>query len=159
MNTFLKSLVTASVVNLIGNSLGTIVALQHHLAAGLGSVPKSQSVLQDFLGLKGTALSAPLSFMLIQLVLTILLAFRAGPLRRIGIGGLIFFGFFYTLAQVGEPILLRQFSHGGFNFLQSLILLINIFSAAAMLILGVPVWRAKRAVRRTAVKYSGKVPQ
>src|ERR1041384_3583051 len=108
LNMSLKCLVTASVVNLIGNSLGTIVALQHHLAAGLGNVPNREGVLQDFLDLKGTALSASLSFMLIQLVLTVL-AFRSGSIGRIGIGGLIFFGFFYTLAQIGEPILLRQF--------------------------------------------------
>lgn len=158
MNPFRKWLVSASLVNLIGNSLGTIVALQQGLAAGLGNVPNSQSVLQDFLGLKGTALSAPLSFMLIQLVLTIL-ALQSGFPRKIGTGGLIFFGFFYTLAQAGEPILLRQFSPGGFDSLQFLILLINILSAAAMLLFGVPAWRTKRAMRRTVAKFPRNVPQ
>ena len=65
MNTSLKWLVTASIVNLAGNTLGTVIAVNRNLAAGFGSVPNGSSVLQDFLGLKGTALSGPLSFMLI----------------------------------------------------------------------------------------------
>ena len=144
MNTSLKWLVTSSFVNLFGNSLGTLIALQQNLAAELGSVPNAQDVLQDFLGLKGTALSAPLSFILIQLALTIL-TLQPGTPGRIGVGGLTFVGLFYTLAQAGEPIGLRQFSPGGFNFAQFIILLVNISSAVAMLILGIKTWRTMRA--------------
>ncbi len=82
MNTSLKWLVTASIVNVAGNTLGTVVAINRNLAAGLGSVPNSNSVLKDFLGLKGTALSGPLAFMLIQLVLTILAATRSHLANR-----------------------------------------------------------------------------
>ena len=144
MNTSLKWLVTSSFVNLIGNSLGTVIALQQNLAAELGSVPNAQDVLQDFLGLKGTALSAPLSFILIQFVLTIL-TLRPGTPGRIGVGGLTFVGLFYTLAQAGEPIVLRQFSPGGFDFAQFIILLMNISSAVAMFLLGIRAWRTMRA--------------
>lgn len=144
MNNSLRWLVTACIVNLLGNSLGTVVSLAQNLAAGLGSVPNSQSVLQDFLGFKGTALSAPLSFMLIELVL-VLLALQHGWLGKVGIGGLTFLGLFFTLAQVGEPIVLRQFQPGGFDLTQSVILLVNIVSAAAMLVLGIRAWRATRA--------------
>ena len=133
----------ASLSNLAGNSLGTFLALRHDLAAALGSVPNSQSVLQDFVGLKGTALSAPLSFIVIQLVLTLLLL-RPGLANRIGIGGLALEGLIYTLAQAGEPIVRRQFSPGGFDLAQSIVLLVNIASALAMLIFGVQAWRAKR---------------
>jgi hypothetical protein len=143
MNTSLKWLVTSSFVNLIGNSLGTVIALQQNLAAELGSVPNAQDVLQDFLGLKGTALSAPLSFILIQFVLTIL-TLRPGTPGRIGVGGLTFVGLFYTLAQAGEPIVLRQFSPGGFDFAQFIILLMNISSAVAMFLLGIRAWRTMR---------------
>ena len=87
----------ASLLNLLGNSLGMIVALQQSLAADWGGALNGQNVLGDFLGLKGTALSAPLSFMLIQLVLTIL-AMRSGLPARLGVGGLTFIGLFYTLA-------------------------------------------------------------
>lgn len=144
MSISLKRLVVASFVNLVSNSLGTVIALQQNLAAELGSVPNAQDVLQDFLGLKGTALSAPLSFILIQLALTIL-TLRPGTSGRIGVGGLTFVGLFYTLAQAGEPIVLRQFSPGGFDFAQFIILLVNISSAIAMLILGIRTWRTMRA--------------
>jgi hypothetical protein len=136
MNTSLNWLVTASVVNLVGNILGTVIAVQQNLAAELGSVPNAPDVLQDFLSFKGTALSAPLSFMLIQVVLT-LLALRPGPLGRIGVGALTFIGLFYTLAQAGEPILLRQFQAGGFDVVQFVILLVNILSAIMMLLMGI----------------------
>ena len=150
MNTSLKWLVTASIVNVAGNTLGTVVAINRNLAAGLGSVPNSNSVLKDFLGLKGTALSGPLAFMLIQLVLTIL-ALRPGLTWQIGIGGLTFLGLFYTLAQIGEPIVLRQFSPGGFDITQSFILLVNIISAVGMLVFGIMAWRAMRTVHRVTV--------
>lgn len=144
MHNSLRWLSMASLLNLLGNSLGTIVALQQSLAADWGGALNGQNVLGDFLGLKGTALSAPLSFMLIQLVLTIL-AMRSGVPARFAVGGLTFIGLFYTLAQIGEPIVWRQFSPGGFDLMQSLILLVNILSAIAMLVFGILAWRTGRA--------------
>ena len=87
-----------------------------------------------------TALSAPLSFMLIQFVIT-WLALRPGRAGRVGVGALTFFGLFYTLAQAGEPILLRQFQAGGFDVVQFVILLVNILSATMMLLMGIRTWR------------------
>ena len=144
MSNSLKSLITASIVNLLGNSLGAIISLAQNLAADWGGSLNGQDVLRDFLGLKGTALSAPLSFMLIQLVIT-WLASRHERMGKFGVGGLTFIGLFYTLAQIGEPIVLRQFQPGGFDLLQFSILLVNIVSAIAMLALGIQVWRAGRA--------------
>ena len=145
-----KWLITASIVNLLANALGTIVSLQRNLAADWGGSLNGQDVLRDFVGLKGTALSAPLSFMLVQLFLT-WLAQRPGGSGTIGIGGLIFIGLFYTLAQAGEPILLRQFQAGGFDFVQSLVLLVNLLSAIAMLVMGVKALWTKRASRLVQV--------
>jgi hypothetical protein len=143
MHTSLKWLVTASLVNLVGNSLGAVISLGQNLAADWGGTLNGQDVLRDFLGFKGTALSAPLSFMLIQLVI-ILLALRPGRLGKVGVGGLIFIGLFYTLAQVGEPIVLRLFHPGGFDLLQFLVLMLNIISAIAMLVMGIRAWRTMR---------------
>jgi hypothetical protein len=140
----LKWLTMASILNLLGNSLGTIVALQQGLAADWGGSLNGQDVLRDFLGFKGTALSAPLSFMVTQLVIT-LLALRPGRLGKVGVGGLTFIGLFYTLAQMGEPIVLRQFRPGGFDLTQFIILVVNIASAIAMLIFGILTWRTTRA--------------
>ena len=144
MNISLKWLITASILNLVGNSLGALISLGQNLAADWGGSLNGQDVLRDFLGFKGTALSAPLSFMLIQLVIT-LLALRPERLGKAGVGGLTFIGLFYTLAQLGEPIVMRQFHPGGFDLTQFIILLVNIASALAMLIFGIKAWRTKRA--------------
>jgi hypothetical protein len=143
MNTSSKWLITASVLNLVGNGLGAVISLGRNLAADWGGSLNGQDVLRDFLGFKGAALSAPLSFMLIQLVIT-LLALGPGRLGKIGVGGLTFIGLFYTLAQIGEPILLRQFQPGGFDLLQFLVLLLNIASAIAMLVMGMRAWKSRR---------------
>lgn len=144
MNISLKWLITTSLVNLIGNSLGAVISLGQNLAADWGGSLNGQDVLQDFLGFKGTALSAPLSFMLIQLVITSL-ALRPGRLGKAGVGGLTFIGLFYTLAQAGEPIVWRQLGPGGFDMVQFLVLLVNILSAIAMLVFGIQAWRTMRA--------------
>ena len=149
MNASLKWLVTASLVNLVGNSLGTVIALQQNLAADWGGSLNGQDVLRDFLGFKGTALSAPLSFMLIQLLITGL-ALRPGRLGAIGVGVLAFIGLFYTLAQAGEPIVLRQFQAGGFDPAQFSVLLVNIASAIAMLVFGIRAWKAMRTTKPIA---------
>jgi len=150
MNTSLKWLIIASLVNLLGNSLGAVISLGQNMAADWGGSLNGQDVLRDFLGLKGTALSAPLSFMLIQLVI-ILLVLRPGRLGKVGVGGLTFIALFYALAQIGEPIVLRQFRPGGFDLVQSLVLLLNIASAIAMLVLGIRAWRSRPVSQSVAV--------
>jgi hypothetical protein len=150
MHTSLKWLITASLVNLVGNSLGAVISLGQNLAADWGGSLNGQDVLRDFLGFKGTALSAPLSFMLIQLVIT-LFALRPGRLGKVGVGGLTFIGLFYTLAQIGEPIVLRQFKVGDFDLMQSLTLLRNTGSAIAMLILGIRAGRSRQTPEAVAM--------
>jgi hypothetical protein len=59
MTNSLKWLVLASVTNLVGNVLGTILALQHNLTGDFGGWLNGQNILRDFLTFKGTALSAP----------------------------------------------------------------------------------------------------
>jgi hypothetical protein len=54
-------------------------------------------------------------------------------------------GLFYTLAQIGEPIVLRLIRPGGFDLVQFLILLMNMLFAIAMLVLGILAWRKERA--------------
>ena len=120
MTNSLKWLVLASVTNLVGNVLGTILALQHNLTGDFGGWLNGQNILRDFLTFKGTALSAPLPFLLIQLGLTIL-ALRPGRSGRIGVGGLLFVGALYTIAQLGEPIVLRVWSPSGFDPAQAVV--------------------------------------
>jgi len=144
MTNSLKWLVLASLANLVGNSLGTMLALQYDLTGDFGGLLNGQDVLRDFLTFKGTALSAPLPFLLIQLGLTIL-ALQPGRSGRIGVGGLTFVGAFYTIAQLGEPIVFRVWSPGGFDPAQAIVLFMNVASAIAMLVLGIRAWRTMRA--------------
>ena len=143
MSNSLKWLVLASLTNLVGNTFGAMLALQHNLAGDFGGFLNGQDVLRDFLGLKGTALSAPLSFMLIQLGLTIL-TLRPGRSGRVGVGGLAFVGLFYTLAQAGEPIGLQLLRPGAFDLAQFIVFLVNLASAIAMLVFGIIAWRKMR---------------
>jgi len=144
MTNSLKWLVLASLANLVGNSLGTMLALQYDLTGDFGGLLNGQDVLRDFLTFKGTALSAPLPFLLIQLGLTIL-ALQPGRSGRIGVGGLTFVGAFYTVAQLGEPIVFRVWSPGGFDPAQAVVLFVNVASAIAMFVLGIRAWRTMRA--------------
>ena len=77
IKTSLKWLITPSFINLVGNLLGTAIALQQNLAADWGGYLDGRDVLRDFLGFKRAAISVPLSFMLIQLVITFV-ALRPG---------------------------------------------------------------------------------
>jgi hypothetical protein len=138
------SLVVASIVSLVANSLGTILALQHNLTADFGGFLNGQNVLRDFLGFNGTALSAPFPFMLIQLVLTVL-TLRWSRWSGSGVRGLTFFGALYTVAQLGEPIVLRLLQPGGFDLAQTLVLMFALSSSAAMLIFGVRTWQELRS--------------
>jgi hypothetical protein len=141
----LKWLVAASLVNLLSNSLGTFVAFQHHLTAAFGGFLNGQDILRDFLTFNGTALSAPFPFLLFQLVPTGL-ALRPTGARNFGVIGLIALGLIYTFGQLGEPIVLRMISPGGFDLLQAFILIVNVASSSAMFILGIQVWRTARSL-------------
>ena len=144
MNHPLEWLVLASLANLVGNGFGAMLALQHSLTGDFGGWLNGQDVLRDFLTTTGTALSAPLPFLLIQLGLTIL-ALRPGRSGRIGVGGLTFVGVFYTIAQLGEPIVLRVWSPGGFDPAQAVVLFVNVAFSIAMFVFGIRAWRTMRA--------------
>ena len=144
MTNSLKWLVLASFTNLVGNGFGTMLALQHNLVGDFGGWLNGQDVLRDFLTFKGTALSAPLPFMLIQLGLT-LLALRPGRSGRIGVGGLTFVGALYTIAQLGEPIVFQVWSPGGFDPAQAVVLFVNVASSISMFVFGIRGWRTRRA--------------
>jgi hypothetical protein len=150
MNSAVKWLLVASITNLLSNSFGTFIAFRQNLTADWGGALGGQDVLRDFLGFKGTALSAPLPFMIIQLMIT-LLAWRPGRSRPIAVATLTFVGFFYTLAQAGEPIVLRLFRQGGFDLAQAIAFTANEASAIAMLVMGIRAWRTLRSSQSSRI--------
>ncbi len=54
-------------------------------------------------------------------------------------------GAFYTIAQLGEPIVLRVWSPSGFDPAQALVLSVNAVSAISMFVFGIRAWRTMRA--------------
>jgi hypothetical protein len=142
-NSPLKWLTVASVINLVSNSLGIVLALQNNLISDLGGSIHGQNVFQDFYTTQGTAISAPLPFMVIQLALTVL-ASRSGRSRTVGVVGLFLVGLLYTPAQIGERIILKLTSPGGFNLAQFLVYGVNVLTAIAILVLSVWAWRTMR---------------
>jgi hypothetical protein len=136
-------LVIASGVSLAANTMGTILALQQNLTADFGGFLNGQNVLRDFLGINGTALSAPFPFLLIQLILTVL-TIRSGRSAAIGAKGLTFVGALYTVAQLGEPIVWRLIQPGGFDLAQAIILFFALVSSTAMFVFGIRAWQEIR---------------
>ena len=129
---------------LVSASIGTIVAFQQNLIADFGGFLQNQSqgIIKDFLTLNGTALSGPLPFLILQLVFT-LLAPKKGKTGMVGVIGLVTLGAIYTPAQIGEPILLRQFTPGNFNPTQTVILATNVLFSFLMFLFGIFEWRSR----------------
>ncbi len=140
-------LLLSSIFYLVSASIGTLVAFQQNLTANFGGILQSKDILSDFLIINGTALSPPLPFLIIQLLFTILIT-RKGKSVTIGVIGLVVMGAIYTPAQVGEPILLKQFTPGNFDLTKTLILTANLISSLFMLIFGIMAWISGKGERK-----------
>lgn len=143
MRNTLRWLVTSSILYLVSAGIGTIIAFQQNLTANFGGFLNGQDILKDFLTTNGTALSAPLPFLILQLLFT-LLALRMGWAGRIGVIGLIILGAIYTFAQLGEPILLKLLTPSGFDLLQAIIFTVNVVTSFLILLMGIFEWRDRR---------------
>jgi hypothetical protein len=61
------------------------------------------------------------------------------------VAGLTLLGGIYTLAQLGEPIVLRILNPASFDLAQAVVLAADLMLSAAMLIFGIREWRGRRA--------------
>ena len=143
MGKTLKWLVISSILFLISNIIGTVIAFQKGLTADFGGFLNGQDILKDFLTTNGTALSAPLPFMILQFLFT-LLALRMGRVGKVGVAGLVVLGAIYTIAQLGEPILLKLLTPSGFDLAQAIIFAANVVTSILMLVFGIIEWRGRR---------------
>jgi hypothetical protein len=148
MRAYLKPLAIVSILNLLSNSLGAFVAIRRNLLANFGGFLGGQDVVRDFLGFNGTALSAPLAFLILEAVFILLAARGERRGGMVGVVGLTIMGAFYTIAQLGEPIVLQMLRPATFDPAQALVLTANVVSAALMLVFGALEWRRRRRLRR-----------
>ena len=138
----------SSILYLVSASIGTFVAFQQNLTANFGGLLQSKDILSDFLIINGTALSPPLPFLIIQLVFT-MLALKKGKSVMVGVIGLVVMGAIYTPAQLGEPILLKQFTPSNINYTQMIILAANLIFSIFMLIFGITEWVSRKGGKKT----------
>ena len=138
----------SSILYLVSASIGTFIAFQQNLTANFGGILQSRDIVSDFLIINGTALSPPLPFMIIQLLFTVLIL-KKGKSVTVGVIGLAVMGAIYTLAQLGEPILLRQFTPVNFNPTQVTILTANLIFSLFMFISGILAWISIKRLART----------
>ena len=136
MNTYQRNLVIVSGLYLVSSGLGVWLSIRYNLTANLGGFLHGQDVVRDFLTGNGTALSAPLEFLLLQVVFTFLIL-RGGWGRYMGVNGLLLLGAVYTLAQLGEPITLRMLHPATFDPAQALVLAANVILSALMVLFGI----------------------
>ncbi len=136
-------LILSSACCLISASVGTLLAVRAHLSANFAGLLHGYNVVNDFLTWRGTALSAPFSLLLIQLVLTIGVL-SGGWIGRVGVVGLTILGACYIIGQLGEPIVEQAFNALTSNLLPALIIITNILTAIIMMVFGIIEWRSSK---------------
>ena len=141
-----KWLTLSSVRYLVSAGIGTVIAIQQNLRADFGGflAAGGGTVIHDFVTMNGTALSAPLIFLVLQGIFTVLI-WRPGRVGLVSVAGLTLLGGIYTLAQLGEPIVLRILNPASFDLAQAVVLAADLMLSAAMLIFGIREWRGRRA--------------
>jgi hypothetical protein len=100
--------------------MAAAVAIAANRPAGFAGLSTGLPVVRDFLYGMGTAMSPPLYYLVVQLILT-LFAFRRDRWGRRGVLGLALFGLFSVIGALGEPILLEIFDPATFDLLKALI--------------------------------------
>ena len=118
---------------------GALVCLYGHVPAEFGGIVHGEPVVWDFLRV-GTALSPPLTGLLIQAALTYC-AGRIGHVGKVGIVGLTLLGASFTAGQFGEPIVYRALAPATFQPVPAAIVATNLAGSLAMLIFGLIAWR------------------
>jgi len=99
-----------------------------------------QDINRDFLTFKGTALSPPLVLLVLQLIMTSWVA-GTGRLTRVGTVGLTILGVFYTIAQLGEPVIWRALKFTNWGI--SMVFFFNLLFAVLMAVFGWLEWQRR----------------
>jgi hypothetical protein len=133
-----KSNVALFIVSLLYISvaaIATIVAIVRNLPQDLFGMATGQSAAQEFITL-GTAISPPVSVLILQLLLTFLVTSRQWW-GTVGVVALGLLGILYLVAGAGEPIVGEVFAPDTFDFWLALLVTLSFLLAASMVILAV----------------------
>jgi len=134
--TAIRRLTWASLVYVVWATTAAAVAIAQGRPAGFAGEQTGLPAGKDFLFGMGTALSPPLWWIAIQLLLTRWLG-RADRFRRIGIYGLIVFGILECVGAMGEPITFTIFRPATLDPFLAVIQAGMIVLPAAMALFGV----------------------
>src|SRR5215217_7391939 len=139
-----RLLAAVSVAQLATGVAGMVVALRRrHPYDVFWMHGRSDRIARDTI-LRGTALSAPVSNLLVQTVLTALVARRPSQGATRALGGL---GALQVAGYLGERLVRRRLRPSGWDAVESPLLLAGIGLAGAMAALGRQVERRGGAVR------------
>jgi pimeloyl-ACP methyl ester carboxylesterase len=139
-----RLLVAVSVAQLATNVTGLAVALRRrHPYDVFWMHGQADTVARDAI-LRGTALSAPVSNLLVQAAMTVLVARRPSHGAARALAGL---GALQVPGYLGERLVRRRLRPSGWDAIESPLILVGIGLAAAMASLGRPVERQDGTVR------------
>jgi hypothetical protein len=141
----LKRLVQASILSLIWGSIATAVAIVLNLPAQFGGSTSGLPVVQDFIYGMGTALSAPLVWMVAQALLTWLAWNQRNRRSTWGVIGLALFGATTFIGTLGEPITYELLNPVTFNPLLAVIPTGMIIIDSLMMVFAIREWRRRRS--------------
>jgi hypothetical protein len=141
----LKRLVQASILSLIWASIATVVAIVLNLPAQFGGSTSGLPVVQDFIYGMGTALSAPLVWMVAQALLTWLAWNQRNRRSTWGVIGLALFGATTFIGTLGEPITYELLNPVTFNPLLAVIPTGMIIIDSLMMVFAIQEWRRRRS--------------
>ena len=141
----LKRLVQASILSLIWGSIATVVAIVLNLPAQFGGSTSGLPVVQDFIYGMGTALSAPLVWMVAQALLTWLAWNQRNRRSTWGVIGLALFGATTFIGTLGEPITYELLNPATFNPLLAVIPTGMIIIDSLMVVFAIREWRRRRS--------------
>jgi hypothetical protein len=141
----LKRLVQASILSLIWGSIATVVAIVLNLPAQFGGSTSGLPVVQDFIYGMGTALSAPLVWMVAQALLTWLAWNQRNRRSTWGVIGLALFGATTFIGTLGEPITYELLNPVTFNPLLAVIPTGMIIIGSLMMVFAIREWRRRRS--------------
>jgi pimeloyl-ACP methyl ester carboxylesterase len=139
-----RLLAAVSVAQLATGVAGMVVALRRrHPYDVLWMHGRADAIARDTI-LKGTALSAPVSNLLLQAALTVVVARRPSPVAARAIGGL---GALQVAGYLGERLVRRRLRPSGWDAVESPLVLAGIGLAGAMAALGRQVQQPDGPVR------------